>query len=130
MKILLVVTAVGEASTGLLLLALPALVGSLLLGASISSPAAVAMIRVGGAALLGIGAACWLARNDGQSVAAKGLLAALLLYNLAASAVLAHAGTVLGLAGIALWPAVFLHAALAVWCIACLRKQAKQQTPN
>jgi hypothetical protein len=125
MKILLVVTAVGEASTGLLLLALPDLVGSLLLGASPGSPAALVMIRVGGAALLGIGAACWMARNDGQSATARGLLAALVLYNLAASAVLAHAGTVLGLSGIGLWPAVFLHAALAVWCVACLQTRPR-----
>jgi len=121
MKILLVVTAAAEASTGLILLALPALVGSLLLGASIGSPAALVMIRVGGAALLAIGVACWMARNDLRSAATRGLLAALLLYNLAAFAVLLHAGAVLGLPGIGLWPAVFLHAALAAWCIACLR---------
>jgi hypothetical protein len=77
--------------------------------------------RVGGAAVLSIGVSCWLARNDHQGRAAKGLVAGLLLYNIAAVAVLAYAGIGLGLSGIGLWPAVVLHAVLAAWCIACLR---------
>jgi len=84
--------------------------------------------RVGGAALLSIGVACWLARNDHQSRAAAGLIAALLLYNIAAVAVLVYAGVGLALFGIGLWPAVVLHVALAVWCIACLR--TKRVSPS
>jgi hypothetical protein len=67
-----------------------------------------------------MGAACWLARNDEQNQAAIGLIAAMLLYNAAVVVVLAHAGVGLGVRGIGLWPAVLLHLALAVWCIACL----------
>jgi len=100
---------------------LPSLVVSLLLGTSLDAPAALVVARVGGAALLAIGVACWLARNDQQSRAATGLVAALLLYNIAAVAVLIYAGTGLSLSGIGLWPAVVLHAALAIWCVACLR---------
>jgi len=62
-----------------------------------------------------LGVACWLARDDGRSLALRGVIAAMLLYNCAAAAVLAHAGAVLGFAGILLWPAVALHVALAVW---------------
>ena len=105
------------------------LVVSLLLGGSLDTPAALVVARVGGAALLSIGVACWLARNDPQSRAATGLIAALLLYNIAAVAVLVYAGIGLGLSGIGLWPAVVLHVALAVWCIACLwTKQVNQST--
>ena len=62
-----------------------------------------------------------LARNDQQSRAAQGLIAALLLYNAAADAVLVYAALGLGLYGIGLWPAVVVHVALAIWCVACLR---------
>ena len=117
------VTAVAETATGLALLGLPLLVASLLFGASLDTPAALAVARVTGTALLSLGIACWLARHDGQSRAARGLVAALLLYNTAVTAVLVHAGTGLALFGIGLWPAVVLHVALAVWCAACLRSK-------
>lgn len=122
MRTLLVVTAVIEAATGLALLGLPLLVVSLLLGGSLDTPAALVVARVGGAGLLSIGVACWLARNDQQSRAARGLVAALVLYNVAVVSVLVYAGLGLGLSGIGLWPAVALHSALAVWCVAFLQK--------
>jgi hypothetical protein len=77
--------------------------------------------RIAGAALLAIGLACWLARDDGRSRSALGLIAALLLYNVAATIVLIHAGLGLKLSGIALWPAVVAHIALAIWCITTIR---------
>jgi hypothetical protein len=95
---------------------------SLLLGASLDSPGAMAVAHVTGAALLSIALMCWLAREDGQTRAARVVIAGLLLYNLAVVAVLAHAGLVLGLTGIGLWPATVAHGALSAWCIACLRR--------
>ena len=121
MKSLLIVAAAAETAIGLALLGLPSVVASLLLGGSLDTPAALVVARVTGAALISLGVACWLARNDQPSRAAAGLIAALLLYNAAALAVLVHAGLGLGLSGIGLWPAVLLHAALAIWCVACIR---------
>ena len=121
MKSLFVVTAAAETATGLALLGLPSLVVSLLFGGSLDTPAALVLARITGAALISIGVACWLARNDPQSRAAAGLVAGVLFYNAAAAVVLAHAGLGLGLSGIALWPVAVWHAALAIWCIACLR---------
>jgi hypothetical protein len=46
----------------------------------------------------------------------------MLLYDVAVVAVLAFAGIGLGLHGVALWPAVVLHAVMTVWCVACLRR--------
>jgi len=119
---LLIVTALAETATGLMLLVSPTRVAALLLGASLEAPAAFVVARMAGAAVLSLGCACWLARNDGANRAAGGMVAAMLLYNSAAVAVLAHAGAGARLVGVLTWPAVALHAALAVWCVACLRR--------
>lgn len=116
MNRLLKLTAIIEAATGLGLLALPSVVVQLLLGSPLDTSAALILGRVAGAALLALGVACWLASNDAQSRAAGGLVVAMLLYNVAVAAVLAYAGLGLGLHGVALWPAVILHAVMAVWC--------------
>ena len=121
MKALLITTAIGEIATGIALLAVPALVASILLAAALDAPAGLALARVAGMALLALGVVCWMARDDAQSRAARGVVAAMLLYNAGAVAVLVYAGMGLGLSGIGLWPVVLLHAALAGWCLVCLR---------
>jgi hypothetical protein len=122
MSRLLKLTALIEAATGLGLIAVPSGVVGLLLGSGLETSAAVTLGRVAGAALLSLGVACWLARGDTQSRAATGLVAAMLLYNVGTVAVLTFAGIGSGLDGVALWPAVILHAAMAVWCAASLRR--------
>jgi len=127
MNRLLKLTAIIEAAAGLALMVVPAVVVRLLPGSRLDTSAAVTLGRVAGAALCALGLACWLARDDGQSRAARGLVAAMLLYNVATVAVLAFAGIGFGLHGMALWPAVILHAAMAVWCIACLRRSPQNE---
>ena len=117
---LLTASAVLEAATGVALLASPSIPVSLLLGAALDASGS-AVARVAGAALLSIAVACWLARTHGESPAGRALVVAMLVYNAAVIAVLAHAALGLGATGLLLWPAVGLHTALAAWCIACLR---------
>jgi hypothetical protein len=122
MSRLLKLTALIEAVTGLGLLAVPAIVVRLLLGAEISG-ASIPLGRVAGVALLALGVACWLAHYDAQSCAARGLVSAMVLYNLGAVVILGTAGIRLQPVGIALWPTVVLHAAMTVWCAKLLLRK-------
>ena len=120
MRTLLVVSALLEGVTGLALLLAPSGLVAVLLGAPLDTPVAVAVGRVGGAALLALGVACWRARQDAASRAAQGLVGALLLYNVAAVGILVHARLGAGLFSVAFWPVVLVHGALAAWCVARL----------
>jgi hypothetical protein len=121
MKTLLSVTALLEAATGFALAASPSLPVSLLIGSPLDTRSGSLVGRLAGVALLTLGLVCWLARNDQQSSVTAGPVAAMLFYNVAVATLLAYARMGLGLSGIGLWPTVALHAALALWCIACLR---------
>ena len=115
-----------EAATGVVLLLAPSMLVELLLGAAPGTPAGVTVSRVAGVALLALGVACWLARKDAAGRAAKGLVAAMLLYNAAVVAILLLAWTNLGLSGMAFWPVVLAHAGLAAWCVACLSTRTRE----
>src|SRR3972149_1801250 len=120
-RVLLIMTALLETVTGVALLTSPSVPASLLLGASLDSTPGLTVARVAGAALLSLGLACWLARDDGQGQAGRAVVTAMLVYNVAVAAVLAHASLGLSVTGALLWPAVGLHTALAAWCRACPR---------
>jgi hypothetical protein len=120
MKRLLTLTAIVEAATGVALLLAPSMVVELLLDAPLETLAAIALGRLAGAALLTIGVACWIGRDDTHSRAARGLLAAMVLYNVGAVIILGATGISGRPVGIALWPAVVLHTAMAIWCVMTL----------
>jgi hypothetical protein len=101
-------------------LATPSGLVVLLLGTAPGTPAGVTVSRVAGVALLAIGVACWLAREDTAGRAVRGLIAAMLLYNVGVVAILVLAWTNLSLSGIASLPVVLAHVGLAAWCVACL----------
>ena len=85
------------------------------------------LARVAGAALLALGVACWRSSGDTDGLARHGVVAAMLFYNFAAGAVLADAGLRSDLSGAGLWPAVLLHGALGVWCLACLQRAFQRE---
>lgn len=126
-RLLFIVTAVLEVGIGVALLVSPALTVSILIGASFETAGDTVVGRVAGAALLSLGVASWLARNDEHSRAATGLIMSLLLYNVAVIVVLAYAGLGLRLFGIGLWPAVVLHAVMSVWCFSNVGPGLKTQ---
>jgi hypothetical protein len=120
-KLLLLITALVEAATGLCLLVLPAILFAILLGVKDVAVDTMFVGRIAGAALLAMGVASWIAKADTLTTAQHGLLTGILVYDAAVALLLAFAGTVLVMKGILLWRAVALHAILAAWCVSCLR---------
>jgi hypothetical protein len=112
LKTLQTVTAVIEADAGLALLGLPSATSLLVLGTPLDTAAAVSLVRVGGPGILALAIVSWLARRDAHSLASRGLIVAMLFYNLAVAGVLAFVGLVDGLHGVLLWPPVVFQAAM------------------
>ena len=92
-----------EAMTGILLLLAPSLVSGLLFGADVPRPGTM-FAQLAGIALIGLGIACW------PGPAALGML----IYGVLVGLYLVWVGATQDAAGPFLWPAVILHAALAV----------------
>lgn len=126
MKRLLISTAVIELGAGLALTCCPSAAVALLLHSPLESPAAVTLGRMAGAALLALGVACWFARHDAQSCAARGVITAMTVYNLGAVVVLGVAGIQSQPVGVALWSAVVLHVIMTAWCVKALLKKPTQ----
>jgi hypothetical protein len=112
MKNVLIVTAVAEAATGLALLAVPSLVGQLLLGEGLTG-AAIPVARVAGIALIALGIACW----PGPP------LVGMLTYSAAVTLYLFYVGLAEERTGILLWPAIILHAVLTALLTRALTRQ-------
>jgi hypothetical protein len=128
-KPLLTASAVIEGGTGAGLVLAPSLCVQLLLASRLEGPAAEVVCRVAGVVLLSLGVACWLSRLDRPGRAARGVVAAMLLYNVGVAALLADSGAILNLSGVLLWPAVILHAGCAAWCIATLAAARRAGEP-
>jgi hypothetical protein len=128
MRNLLTMTAIVEMGAGVALLGLPSVTASLLLGAALEASAAVSLARVGGAAIVALSIICWLARDE-QGRAARGLVSAMMFYNLAVAGVLAFASLSDGLHGMLLWPAVAFHVAMGTWCGATLSRSHEEALP-
>jgi hypothetical protein len=125
MKSLHIVTAVLELGAGLALLLFPSEFALIVAGGILDTPVALTVARVGGSGLIALGLACWIARDDSSSLATLALITAMLFYNFAAVAVLAYAGLGLHLYGVALWPAVIIHAGMGIWCAATLLRASR-----
>ncbi len=121
MKQLLTVTSALEIGAGVALMIAPHAVVRHLLGSTPDSPSCDVLARILAAALVSLGVAAWLARNEPRERAAAGLIVALEVYNVAAVLLLTYAGLILGLWTVVLWIGAVIHSVLAVWCARCLR---------
>jgi hypothetical protein len=120
MKHLLVTTAFLEAATGLLLMIVPKLAASLLLGAELLEPRSLTISRITGAAITALSICCWLFREkDVEGTIVK----VMLFYNLAAASILVYCKLALGVGGIGLVPAITAHIALLVWSIIVIQRK-------
>ncbi|MGH7723885.1 MAG: hypothetical protein ACREOU_00490 [Candidatus Eiseniibacteriota bacterium] len=124
-RALLLTTAVFEGIVGIALLTAPSQVVSVLLGGPPVGPAGSIAAQLAGAALGALAVACWFASRDARGPAAKGLIAGVLCYNLAAAGLLLKARFGLDMDSAVLLPAAALHVVLAVWCIACIRTKVQ-----
>jgi hypothetical protein len=118
--IFLILTAATEVVTGIVLIFVPSIAFSLLLGIDSPAPEAIFIGRVTGSALIAIGVGAWWARTDERCAALVGVLVGILVYDVAAAILLAFAAIVIKMSGIGLWPGVALHSVLAVLCLKCL----------
>jgi hypothetical protein len=122
MKKLLVLAAVSEGLTGLVLLVYPPIVIRLLFGSEIAG-AGVLMSRIAGISLIGLGVACWPDRNP-----LRGFFG-MSTYSLLATLYLVYLG-VNGESGILLWPLVVAHAGLSVLLVWAWRKEPQAPEAN
>jgi hypothetical protein len=103
MKHVLTLAAIAEMATGLALIAVPSVVGKLLLGVPLAGPAAT-VAGVLGVALLGLGVACWSGSPK----------LGMLLYSTLVVLYLGYVGLSPSPTGPLLWPVAVLHGILAI----------------
>ena len=118
---------VAEIGTGLALMVDPALVIRLLLG---ESPTGI-VVPVGqflGITLFALGVACW--PNAQRSTHATAAFRAMLTYNVAVAAFLAYQFVASHVGGALLWPAVVLHAVVAILMIHAWRSEPRTPTSD
>lgn len=113
---ILTFAAIVELGTGLVALIVPAILITLLLGIE-ASGAAILLGRVFGIALISLSLACWPGRQENALPPFRGML----LYNALVALYLAYLGTMAHLGGLLLWPAVALHAVVALLLISARR---------
>lgn len=116
MNAILMLAALAEAGTGVILLVHPPTVVRLLFDAEIAG-AGVSMSRLAGIALIGLGAACWPGTDSRRA------FYGMVTYSLLAMLFLIYIGLGNEGVGLLLWPAVVAHAILIVLLAGAWLKQ-------
>ncbi len=114
----LILTAVVELATGVLLLAWPPIFVRLLIGTEIGG-AGLIMSRIAGIALISLSVSCWPGDSAFQQ------LHGMLTYNMLATLYLGYIGLRGDAVGWLLWPVVVVHAIFVVLLLAARFKKEK-----
>lgn len=104
-------SAATEGATGVASLLAPSFVVQLLLGADLPGVGPV-VVRCFGVALVALGIASWPRWTEADR--SMQAVRAMVVYNLMIAGLLGYAGATAGLAGPLLWPAVAIHAVVAI----------------
>lgn len=120
--------AVVECGTGLVLMLYPALVAQLLLGGALTG-IGVLMGRCFGIALFAQGLACWPQRQR-RAESSLPAFRSMLAYNTLIALYLAYLGMFVQSAGLLLWPAVAIHAVVALLLAWTWRDTRRKAKPN
>ena len=123
LKKILITTAIFEAITGILLIALPLLTSSMLLGAESLGTVALTIVRITGAAIISLAIICWVSRQKDNAI---NVVKSMLFYNIIVTSVLIYSKLALDLKGIGLLPAIVVHLVLALWSIIAIRTKPTQ----
>jgi len=118
MNTILMLAALAEAGTGVILLVYPPIVVRLLFATEILGVGAI-MSRLAGIALIGLGAACW------PSTDTRRAFYGMVTYSVLAMVFLIYIGVYGAGVGLLLWPAVVVHAILIVLLGSAWLKQRK-----
>ena len=118
MNKILMLAALAEAGTGVILLAYPPIVVRLLFDAEIAG-AGASMSRLAGMALIGLGVACWPGTDT------RWAFHGMVTYSLLAMLYLIYIGVRAEGVGLLLWPGVVVHAILIVLLGGAWLKQQK-----
>jgi len=121
MKALFIVSAVIELGAGLALLIVPSMAVALLFGVPLVTPVGLTITRLAGGALLALGVGSGIAACGRDGRHGAGMIAALLVYHIAAVILFGYAKIGYGTPGIPLWLVIGLHAGMTLWCLASLR---------
>ena len=121
------VAAVGEGLTGFALLVSPLIMVKLLFGVQIAG-IGIVVGRVAGIALIALGLACWPNRQRTESGSSASL--AMLAYSVLIAPYLTYLGTAGHLGGLLLWPAVVLHAVVALLLVWTWRNERQTKATN
>ena len=122
---ILAFAAVIEVGTGLFFMLDPSIVVKLLIGSEVSGTATL-LGRCFGIALLALGLACWPIRQRAEN--GSPTFWAMLLYNILIALYLAYLGTAGHPGGLLLWPAVALHAIVALLIVWTQRDERRTRS--